>query len=222
MTALYHTIKHHWFKIALIALILLFFVKKEVTFQLNLKNKEFPTKSASSRYTEQKKFVGKEEKFLIFDILDILPTGKNLKETFDAVPHTDKVAFVKRFGKVARDEQDKFGIPASVIIASAMIQSSVGNRTLCQDANNYFALPCGTHWQGSTTEENGDCYRAYNSAWESFRDHSLFLIQQFKTPKNNNYKKWIPLIADTFQTKEEYTDLLIEVIEKYDLHLLDK
>jgi flagellum-specific peptidoglycan hydrolase FlgJ len=222
MPTLFNIFRDHWFKIALVVIFGLFFLKKEFTFQFNMRDRSSPEKieSKTEKYTQVEN--GEEDKLSLLDLSDILPSGHNLKADFEAASQADKIAFVKRFGKVARDEQAKFNIPASLILAEAMIQSSVGERDLAKSHNNFFALPCGRHWKGETIEEGAICYRKYGSAWESFRNHSEFIIKSLDAPKSRDYKAWAAALSETFSTKEEYTQLLIEVIEKYDLYLLDK
>lgn len=225
MAAIFQIFRNHWFKIAIIAIFTTFFLKKEISFQINMRNKESQpkVKSQSGRYTENQSDNQSKDAFLsLFNLLDLLPSGKNLKETFEETSHDQKVAFVKRFGKVAKDEQNKYGIPASVILAEAMIQSSVGSRELSLKYNNFFALPCGKYWKGEQTTEGVECYRAYASAWESFRDHSTFIINSIEKPNSKEYKAWIAKITDSFGTKDDYAQLLVEVIEQYELYLLDK
>ncbi len=221
MTALFNIIRNHWFKIAIAAMFGLFFLKKEISFQINMRNRETPKKEEirTGRYTENHT---EDDKLSLFNMMDLLPSGKSLKTAFEETSFEDKVAFVKRFGKVARDEQAKFGIPASLILAEAMLQSNVGTRDLAKNNNNYFALPCGKHWKSETTTEGTECYRSYGSAWESFRDHSEFVNKSLDAPKTHNYKVWINAFSEAFGTKDEYAQLLIEIIEEYDLHLLDK
>jgi flagellum-specific peptidoglycan hydrolase FlgJ len=226
MAAIFQIFRNHWFKIAMLTIVTLFFMKKEISFQINLRNREAQPKEKvqTGRYTESRITEHKtDDTFLsIFNLFEMLPTGKNLKEAFEATSQAQKVSFVKRFGKVAKDEQIKFGIPASVILAEAMIQSSVGTREMAVQYNNFFALPCGKHWKGAHLTEGTECYRAYSSAWESFRDHSIFLTKSIEQPNTKDYKAWVAAIADSFGTKEDYATLLVEVIEQYELFLLDK
>lgn len=224
MTSLLHIIRVHWFKLTLVTLVGIFFFKKEFSFQFNIKDRSSSHEEVekSSGKTVQKNIAQEHELLSFLNFSDLLPSGKSLSASFEEIPQSEKVAFVKRFGKVARDEQAKFNIPASVILAEAMIQSSVGTRALTQSSNNFFAIPCGKYWKGEKIEEGDECFRAYANAWESFRDHSIFLTKSLDVPKKRNYKIWVAAIAEAFGTKEAYKELLISVIEKYDLDMLDK
>jgi flagellum-specific peptidoglycan hydrolase FlgJ len=224
MTTLINIIRDHWFKIALATILALFLLKKEFSFQFNMRDKKAQEKqeTKTGKYTEVTNAQIEEDKLSLFNLVDLLPSGHNLREDFDATAKAEKIAFVKRFGKVARDEQAKFNIPASLILAEAMLQSSVGKRDLAATHQNFFALPCGKYWKGETVSEGTICFRHYGSAWESFRDHSVFISKSLDAPKTRDYKPWVAAMSEAFGTKDEYAQLLIEIIEKYDLYLLDK
>jgi flagellum-specific peptidoglycan hydrolase FlgJ len=105
-----------------------------------------------------------------------------------------KAAYLKRFAKVAIAEKEKYGIPASLILANALHQSFAGTRSAALQANNHFGLPCSENWAGTTATLDGACVRKYENAWSSFRDHSLLLSSgkfgQLKQFGNKDYKAW--------------------------------
>lgn len=75
-----------------------------------------------------------------------------------------------------------------------------------------------------------DNFKVYETKWHSFRDHSLKLQQKrylslYKLPKS--YKEWANKLGNTntgglgYATATNYGEVLISIIEKYNLHLLD-
>ncbi len=64
-------------------------------------------------------------------------------------------AFLTRFGHVAQAEQEKFGIPASVTLATALLYSRAGTAAGTRTHNNYFALGCTADWNGTTGRVGG-------------------------------------------------------------------
>jgi len=132
-------------------------------------------------------------------------------------------SFLKRFVHVAINEEKKFGVPTSVILASALLQSDVGFRSISKKSNNYFGVQCSDGWKGKKTKDNG-CYRAYENAWSSFRDHSIYVTKELKLGKlkGKNYKVWAEALADSgkFDTKN-FEKNLVKVIEDLELHRLD-
>src|ERR1043165_8531370 len=76
-----------------------------------------------------------------------------------------------------RDMQ-KTGVPASITLAQALLESDDGNSSLATEANNHFGIKC-SDWNGPTfikdDDKKNDCFRKYNSVIESYDDHSNFL-----------------------------------------------
>ena len=211
--------KNHWFKTTFVAILLYFAYKKDFSFHFNMNNKaQTPKEITRTKYTEQ---VGNTtaNEFSIFDIFSS-SNENTLTTTFNTIDEKAKVAFVKRFGKVAREEQARYGIPASLILATALAQSHVGQRLLASEGNNYFGLRCVKNSNQKSQTEDDRAYRIYPNAWESFRDHSIFLQTQVGI-KSGNYKIWIAAIGKKFNTGDEYTSLLTNIIENYGLNKLD-
>ncbi len=212
--------KNHWFKIAIVSMLAYLLLKKDFSFRFNMNSKPNTTEETNKgKYTEKANLASRTENSSIFGLFN--NTEDNLlAKRFGEIKEKEKAAFVLRFGKVARDEQQRYGIPASVILASALVQSYAGQRKLSAKGNNFFALRCTTDWEDKTQQEEDRCYRTYKGAWESFRDHSLFL-QQHISLKKGNYTAWIDAIETTFDTGETYSSLLKNVIETYQLNELD-
>lgn len=132
-------------------------------------------------------------------------------------------AFLKRFAKVARSECKQFGVPTSVILASAYVNSRSGLLETATTANNYFALPCTDNWEGETAQIKGQCLRKYKSAWASFRDFSIFLSSQewygaTKKVAGKDWHKWIQKLGSEGVSN---TKAMEKVIEAYSLEELD-
>ncbi|HQW24183.1 MAG TPA: glucosaminidase domain-containing protein, partial [Bacteroidia bacterium] len=75
-------------------------------------------------------------------------------------------------------EMIKSGVPASITMAQACLESSDGNSPLAINANNHFGIKC-SNWVGPSYIQDDDakdeCFRKYNTALESYDDHSNFL-----------------------------------------------
>jgi len=136
------------------------------------------------------------------------------------------VAFLKRFGNVALNEKKKFGIPPSILLACAYVNSHSGQRAPVQHANNYFALPCAG-WDGSVVTIDGQCFRRYDTAWASFRDFGLFMSAQpwFKDVRQqagNDWQEWLKkLDGKGISDVSKCTGEMQTIIETYRLYELD-
>lgn len=140
-------------------------------------------------------------------------------------------AYVKRFGKVAVQEMEEYGIPASIKMAQGLIESHSGNSRLARESNNHFGIKCRRKCRGCTCRNYSDddiydMFRVFDSAWESWREHSLLLANTQRYQKlqsyGKDYKKWARgLKAAGYATDPKYDLKLIRIIEKYRLNELD-
>lgn len=66
-----------------------------------------------------------------------------------AVSTTEKSSFISRVVTAAQKTQQKFGVPASVSIAQAILASDWGTSAAVDKANNYFDTPCSASMTAS-------------------------------------------------------------------------
>lgn len=137
--------------------------------------------------------------------------------------HSDRLdaarvhAFVERFAHVAATEQKKFGIPAAIILANGLYHSQGGTSALVVRGNNYFALPCTARWGGATLELGGRCYRRYDNAWLSFRDHSLWLADWSVGLSASDLAGWAALLERQVYGEPGLAARLLELIRTWGL-----
>lgn len=119
--------------------------------------------------------------------------------------------YVKRFSRVAVIEMEKYGIPASLKMAQAIIGSHAGQNEESELKNNHFGLQLSGQY--------------YKNAWENWRTHSIYLKDNFSSLFSNgrNYKKWALALSELNYSKDpEYAEKLLYLIENYQLYLLDE
>jgi len=139
--------------------------------------------------------------------------------------------YIERFKAIAIQEMNMYGIPASITLAQGLFESGSGNSDLAKVANNHFGIKCGSQWQGQAyykdDDNANDCFRVYNNPEDSFRDHSEFLKKKnyarlFELNKDD-YKGWAyGLKACGYATNPKYPQLLLNIIEKYNLDQYDR
>lgn len=137
--------------------------------------------------------------------------------------------YIEQYKEIAIQEMNQFGIPASIKLAQALLESGNGNSRLALEANNHFGIKCAS-WTGKRVYKDddaiNDCFRSYSRAEESFRDHSQFLLRKryvalFELDKND-YVGWARgLKTAGYATNPRYADLLINLIERYQLYQYD-
>lgn len=138
--------------------------------------------------------------------------------------------YIETFKAVAIAEMNAYGIPASITLAQGIIESGSGSSSLAKYANNHFGIKCTSDWKGKAyykdDDKSNDCFRVYKDARESYKDHSEFLKRKryaflFELDKND-YKNWaFGLKTAGYATNPKYPDLLIGIIEKYQLYQYD-
>ena len=144
-------------------------------------------------------------------------------------PHFE--AFIERWYRVAVEHQHRYGIPASIKLAQAILESGAGTSYLARNANNYFGIKCHG-WTGRTIIRPDDtpycCFRVYNNAMESWNDHSIFLTTRahyrFLFDLDiTDYRGWARgLQRAGYATNPQYANMLISLIERYSLYRFDR
>ena len=139
--------------------------------------------------------------------------------------------YIDSFKEIAKDNMVKSGIPASITLGQAILESGAGTGPLSAQANNHFGIKCHKEWNGAsirhTDDEENECFRKYSDPSESFRDHSYFLTSRSRyadlfTLDKDDYKRWAKgLKAAGYATDPRYPEKLISLIERYDLQRFD-
>lgn len=144
---------------------------------------------------------------------------------------TPAESYIERFKNIAISEMNGSGIPASITLAQGILESGNGNSRLAKEANNHFGIKCSTEWKGETIlqddDDKDDCFRVYKSPEESFKDHTEFLKRKRYAPlfelDKNDYRGWaIGLKTAGYATNPKYAELLISLVERYELSRFDR
>ncbi len=140
--------------------------------------------------------------------------------------------YIERYKHIAIEHMEYYGIPASITMAQGILESSSGNSELSKSSNNHFGIKCKTGWSGRKVyfddDEAGECFRAYKTVEESYRDHAIFLdssprYDSLFAYSTTDYKSWARgLKAAGYATAPHYANSLIKIIEDEKLYLLDQ
>lgn len=138
--------------------------------------------------------------------------------------------YIEKYKDIAIRQMKEYGIPASIILAQACLESGNGNSELAIKANNHFGIKCH-NWDGKSfiydDDKKNECFRKYKCVEDSFKDHSEFLrtgkrYSSLFELKSTDYKGWaFGLKAAGYATNPRYAQILINDIEKYNLHKYD-
>lgn len=153
------------------------------------------------------------------------------KQTSGNYTNYTVATYIQRFKGIAITEMNRYGIPASITMAQAILESGIGKSDLAKYANNHFGIKCTSDWPGKgyykDDDKKDDCFRVYKNPEESFRDHSEFLKRKryaflFELDKND-YVGWAKGLKQAgYATNPKYPDLLISLIERYELDQFDR
>ena len=144
---------------------------------------------------------------------------------------TPQKAYIEKFAAYAVNEMYRSGVPASITLAQGMLESRNGLSDLAVKGNNHFGIKCHTDWKGATMrvddETRGECFRVYDSAYQSFQDHSDFLRYRSRYHflfdyDITDYKSWAYGLSKAgYATDPQYPAKLIKLIEENDLARFD-
>ena len=70
----------------------------------------------------------------------------------------EKIQYIEQYKNIAVTEMSRTGIPASIKLAQACIESGYGTSTLARKAANHFGVKCGRDWLGDTYYIKDDDY----------------------------------------------------------------
>ncbi len=139
-------------------------------------------------------------------------------------------AYIRAYREIAMKEMARVGIPASITLAQACLESDNGNSRLATQGNNHFGIKCHD-WTGKKIyhddDDRNECFRSYDSPYESFMDHSDFLLTKPRYAplfdlKPRDYRGWAKGLKKAgYATASNYATLLIQIIEDNELYRYD-
>jgi hypothetical protein len=146
-------------------------------------------------------------------------------------PRFHQFEYIDKYANEALHQMASYRIPASVILAQAIFESSSGQSELARRSNNHFGIKCHSQWVGDTVVKHDDalneCFRKYENISDSYTDHSLFIATRrwyaplFKL-SITDYKGWCRGLKQAgYATFPGYAEELIRIIEQLRLHELD-
>jgi Mannosyl-glycoprotein endo-beta-N-acetylglucosaminidase len=149
-------------------------------------------------------------------------------------------AFLDKMAQAARDSAALTGVPASVTVAQAILESDWGRSQLAQAANNFFGvkamgapsqnnvvwMPTAEYDAAGQMYQTVSAFRAYASLTDSLTDHDLLLetTSRYASAMRaaQDPKQFATLLAKAgYATDPAYADKLIALMDRYNLYQLD-
>jgi LysM repeat protein len=176
-----------------------------------------------------------------FTIILVLLVGKAV---VSAQQVEAQLQYVEKYKSLAIWEMGRRGVPASIKLGQAILESRWGTTDLAVIANNHFGIKCGGReaWNGPQYYKVDDeydrlgqalksCFRQYNSVEESYIAHSEFLRNPLKEERYGflfrldptDYRGWaFGLKKAGYATDPKYHLKLIRIIEELSLAQYDR
>lgn len=136
-------------------------------------------------------------------------------------------AYIEQYKDLAIAEMQRTGVPAAIKLAQGIHESGAGNSRLATKANNHFGIKCKVDWAGPSISHDddarGECFRKYESAEDSYKDHSNFLKKSQRYASlfgldPADYEGWAyGLKKAGYATNPRYPQVIIKLIEDYQL-----
>lgn len=178
---------------------------------------------------------------IVFKLFTLLVMTYSVNASYSQVDFELADRYIESHRDIAMSEMARTGVPASIKLAQGMLESDWGRSDLATEANNHFGIKCGGQWEGDTFYKSDDdrdtqgnivksCFRAFDSAYDSFIAHSDFLTDPKKAYRYGalfeidptDYKKWAKgLRTAGYASDPKYPHKLIQLIEQYELHQYD-
>jgi len=123
-------------------------------------------------------------------------------------------------------------LAAALHVLIFYMESIAWEGPLARYGNNHFGIKCHATWNGKTIthddDEKSECFRKYRYAYESFEDHSQFLMKRGRYSSlfelnPTDYESWAHgLKRAGYATDPAYAKKLIALIKKFSLHQYDE
>jgi flagellum-specific peptidoglycan hydrolase FlgJ len=152
-----------------------------------------------------------------------------------ALPHSSS-AFINSVAAGAVASKHQYGVPASVTIAQAILESGWGKSGLAAQGHNLFGVkgtgPAGVYtcktqefWGGSYHTITAN-FRRYHNNSESMADHArLLATSHYYThamTHKNDPKAFAQALQGVYATSPVYAKTLISIMNQYNLYAYDK
>ena len=205
-----------WFRMGLMAIALFLFTQRQVDFTVSLGKEGVALATNGQRVFAPAAADGVPAPTQTAN-LGILPLGGGSAAAAPAAPRWEVTrydaatvrAYINRFERVARTEEEKFSIPAAAKMALAILESDAGRSPATRENNNHF---------GGVTA-NG----YYANAWANWRAHSELIDREFPQLANEsvNHQQWIAALARTnYSNDPQLTAKLLAIVERFGLDRL--
>lgn len=200
---------------------------------------DFPSVEPAKQ--EQPQFIGNESVYVptnikeddeFFDEAVVQPVPMPKPKKAPPSSDVDPNKFIKKWAPVARKLSAQTKVPASIILAQAMIESRCGTSSLAINARNYFGHKCFEkhckkgHCLNYADDTPKDFFKVYSSPAAGFQEHAKKISTgRYASLVKNGRRNWqawaYGLKTKGYATDKRYATSLISTIKRYRLDRFD-
>ena len=192
------------FKVAAVLVVFFYVMQRDIQFSIHMKA---PLGQASSFSSNVWESATETMGFAQSVAFGTNPTPAKKSNTLNAPVVED---YMGRFAKLAQTEMNKFGIPASIKMAQAILESEAGQSVETKADNNHFGAPLAG--------------QPYESAWRNWREHSILVVNKYPQLQDlgSDYRAWARGLQKVgYSASPNYANQLLEIIDHFHLEQLD-
>lgn len=146
--------------------------------------------------------------------------------------------YIKSYAFIAIEEMHKSGVPASITLAQALLESGAGKSGLATKNNNHFGMKCFSkrckkgHCTNFSDDSHKDFFLKFPTIKASYRAHSALVTSgTYASLKkcDGDYRCWAQGLEDkgyatikNAKGEKIYAEQLIRLIRLYGLNRLDR
>ena len=138
------------------------------------------------------------------------------------------VGYVERVAKIALKLSRFVGVPPSIILAQAVLESRAGQSVLATQGNNHFGIKFYSIQMYPTThiklcvQDSLIRFCRYANHQHSFIHHTLLLAYRYpELLRCKDTEKWLKALETTYCTTPDYKKHLAQIIKMYKLDRYD-
>ncbi len=148
--------------------------------------------------------------------------------SFAASAQNSSQSYIQKFKDNAIRIMHESGVPASIILAIAMHESSNGNSAIARNLNNHFGMK-GRSEVAAGHKRVHSSYKQYDSVVDSFQDFARIMTErkQFshlaEELSHYDYKNWVKGIQHSgYASSHVWGAQVLGLIHKYQLNAYDE
>ena len=169
-------------------------------------------------------------------LLEIRKIRKECQEALrsDSLPVPSKQSFIEQYAPIAIEQQQKYGIPASVTLAQMALESKWGTSKMAVNDHNYFGIKASRRWLEAgrpyslyDDDKKNEKFCVFGDVIESIEYHSsLLMSERYKPcrsfPSDDWYHWLVSIKACGYATSNRYVQECTRIIKDYRLYRYDK